>query len=80
MTIYKLELSFIERKCGVTLDQVAELLVKSTVRNNLAIVPADCSPALTQATARAALAGEVEFMHLTNNGKWAVYRLADNQD
>ena len=80
MNVYTLELTFIEEKCGVTLEQVAELLPKCTVRNGLAIIPADCSPALTQATARCALAGEVEFMHLANSGNWAIYRLAKNQD
>lgn len=50
----KHELTDTEIACGVTLDQVAELLPKVLVRNNRVIVPEDAPPALATAVARCA--------------------------
>ena len=67
---YTLELTDIERACGVTLDQVAEVLPKVALRENwqerAVWVPdthngKSVSPALAGAVARAALAGPAEF-------------------
>lgn len=43
-----------EIACGITLDQVAELLPKVLIRNNRVIVPADTPPALATSVARCA--------------------------
>ncbi|AXH49817.1 hypothetical protein KNU02_gp92 [Gordonia phage Pleakley] len=67
---YTLELTDIERACGVTLDQVADVLPKVALRENwqerAVWVPdthngKSVGPALAGAVARAALAGPVEF-------------------
>lgn len=44
-----------EVACGVTLDQVADLLPKVLLRNDQVILPADTPPALAASVARCAL-------------------------
>ena len=73
MKNYTLELSEIEVACGVTLEQVQELLPKVLVRNGVVIFPKDTGPALAGATARCALARPAVFAGLNSLGM-PVYR------
>lgn len=58
MNVYKLELTEIEVACGVTLEQVQEVLLKVYMtKDDLAIFPSGYSPALCGAVARCAFAG-----------------------
>lgn len=77
MKNYTLELTEIEIACGVTLEQVQELLPKVLVRGGRVIFPALTGPALASATARAALASPVEFAGLNSLGM-PVYRAEGN--
>ena len=68
MTTYTVELTEIERACGVTLDQVAEHLPRVAVRGDRVFMPPELSPALAGAVARAALGGPVEFIRINTLG------------
>lgn len=58
MSVYKLELTEIEVACGVTLEQVQEVLPMVYVTTDgLAIFPGGYSPALCGAVARCVFAG-----------------------
>lgn len=71
MSVYKLELTEIEVACGVTLEQVQEVLPKVLVRRGeLAIMPDGISPALGGAVARCVFAGAgIKFMGLNAFGQ-----------
>lgn len=73
MSYYKLELTEIEVACGVTLEQVQEVLPKVLVRNERVIFPKFTPPALCGAVARCALAENAEFAGLNSLGL-PVYR------
>lgn len=75
MNIYTLELTQVEKYCGVTLEDVAEVLLKVMVRNNHVFLPEHVGPALAGAVARCALAGPVEFVGI-NSLRQPVYRPA----
>lgn len=78
MSVYKLELTEIEVACGVTLEQVQEVLPKVLVRRGeLAIMPDGLSPALCGAVARCVFAGAgIKFQGLNMFGQ-PVYTLED---
>lgn len=69
MREYKLELTEIEVACGVTLEQVAEVLPKVLMRNNACIIPGDVGPALAGAVARCAFAEPAEFLAMNGLGQ-----------
>ena len=72
--MYKLELTEIEIACGVTLEQVQDVLPKVLVRNNVGVIfPETVSPALAGAVARCALAGAAEYSGHNQFGQ-AIYR------
>ena len=61
-TFTEFHLNDIERACGVTLDDVARELPRVLLRDDFVIIPANLSPALSQAVARCALdSNSVEF-------------------
>lgn len=66
MNTYKLELTEIEIACGVTLEQVQQVLPKALVRSYKVVLPSDSSPALAAATARCALAAPAEYVGMFN--------------
>lgn len=70
-------LSPIEEACGVTLEQVAELLPLVAILGDTAWTPT-AGPALSASLARCALGTEVEFVKLHGSGARtvAVYRKA----
>ena len=75
MSVYTMELSEIERACGVTLEAVAEHLPRVYVFGcDSVAVPAGLSPALAGAVARCALAGPVEFVTINRSTGFPVYR------
>lgn len=67
------ELTEIEIACGVTLEQVAEMLPRVLVRDRRVIVPADTPPALAISVARCAL-GETAVYSGHNRLGLLVYR------
>ena len=67
MQEYKLELSDIERACGVTLEDVARELPRVLMRDGRCITR-DIAPALAGAVARAALGGPAQFAGLNALG------------
>lgn len=72
--MYKLELTDIEIACGVTLEQVQDVLTKVLVRENVGVIfPEDVPPALAGAVARCALATPAEYSGHNQFGQ-AVYR------
>lgn len=73
MNAYKLELTEGEVACGVTLEQVQDVLTKVLVRDGAVIMPKYTPPALAGAVARCALAGPAEFRGLNSLGL-PVYR------
>lgn len=68
MKNYILVLSDIEIACGVTLEQVQDVLPLVAVRNGKVMLPEATGPALAGAVARCALAGPVEFRGLNSLG------------
>ena len=68
MKTYTLVLTEVEKACGVTLEQVAELLPKVLVRQGKVIFPTYVGPALAGATARCALAHPAEYVGLNSLG------------
>lgn len=78
MNTYKLELTEIEEYCGVTLEEVAEVLPKVLVRNDQVFLPEHVGPALAGAVARCALAGPVEFVGI-NTLRQPIYRPATEE-
>lgn len=77
MNNYTLELSEIEIACGVTLEQVQDLLPKVLVREGAVIFPKYTGPALCGAVARCALATPAQFAGLNSLGM-PVYRAEGN--
>lgn len=72
--MYKLELTEIEIACGVTLEQVQDLILKVLVREGVGVIfPVDVAPALAGAVARCALAGAAEYSGHNQFGQ-AIYR------
>jgi hypothetical protein len=68
MSVYTLILSPIELACGVTLEQVAEVLPLALMLDSIegVMLPSNLSPALCGAIARCALAAPASFSHLKN--------------
>jgi len=62
-----------EIACGVTLEQVAELLPKVLLRNDRVILPEDTPPALATSTARCAFGEPAVFAGHNQLGQ-PVYR------
>lgn len=56
MRVYTLELTEIERACGVTLEQVADVMPRVLVRDGHVFLPANTPPALGKAVARCVFA------------------------
>lgn len=69
----KHKLTDIEIACGVTLEQVADLLPKVLVRDGRAIVPKDTPPALSASVARCALGEKAVYTGHNQLGQ-PVYR------
>lgn len=69
----KHELTKTEIACGVTLDQVADLLPKALIRNDRVILPADTSAALATSVARCALGRPVDYAGRNQLGQ-PIYR------
>ena len=57
-------LSPIAEACGVTLQDVARVLPLAWFAEDMAVIPADTSPALAAEVARCGLGSEVVFSHL----------------
>lgn len=77
MTYYTLELSEIEKACGVTLEKVAEILPKGYFTGNgeFFVLPKGTDAATASATARSAFATPAEFSHLIEG--YPVYKRAN---
>ena len=75
MTHYTLELTETELACGVTLEQVADVLPRVLVRDGRLFLPANTPPALGNAVARCVFAGEPHTFSGFALGM-PVYRLA----
>lgn len=75
MSTYVHALTDVEIQCGVTLDQVAELLPRGLFFDNRQAfaLPGDTAPALGSSTARSAFAGSAEFVGMNPLGM-QVYR------
>lgn len=70
-TIYKHTLTPIEEACGVTLEQVADLMAKVLVRQEKVYIPESASPALAGSVARCVFGGqEVDFLGSNALGHW----------
>lgn len=68
METYKLELTEIETACGVTLEQVQQVLPLVAMRSDYVLLPKDTPPSLAGAVARCAFAGPVKFRGLNDYG------------
>lgn len=79
MADYTTELSPTEIACGVTLEQVAELLPKGAFFSNgeLWAMPRGTAPALAGAVARTAFGGPAEFSHINRTTGFLMYRRAE---
>ena len=74
MRVYTLELTETELACGVTLDQVADVMPRVLVRDGRLFLPANTPPALGKAVARCVFADEPHsFIGITLG--MPVYRL-----
>ena len=78
MTTYKHTLTEIEIACGVTLEQVQDLLPKVLVRNGRVVFLEDTPPALASSVARCAFAAPAMFAGLNSLGM-AVYKQEGSQ-
>lgn len=76
MNIYKHELTELEIACGVTLEQVGEVLLKVYLipNTNKVVLPRDTPPALAGSVARCALTAPCVFLGF-NELKLPVYGL-----
>ena len=75
MAHYTLELTEIELACGVTLEQVADVLPRVLVRDSRLFLPANTPPALGKAVARCVFADKPHTFSGFALGM-PVYRLA----
>ena len=71
-------LTALEISCGVTLEQVAEVLPKVLLHQDTAILPADLAPALATSVARCALGVPFEYVG-HNMLSLPVYRRLDER-
>ena len=76
MSIYKHELTDLEIACGITLEQVAELLLMVAFVDNgqAVLLPKNTSPALGASTARCAFGSPADFVGLNYLGMPAYRR------
>lgn len=79
---YTLVLSEGEVACGVTEEQVAEVLPKGAFFSggDVFALPAGTPPALAGAAARVAFGGPAEFSHLNSLTKYPMYRRATSKE
>ena len=80
MAYYSVELSDIEKMCGVTLEKVADTLPKVFVQGDRVHLPANTPPALCGAVARAAIGGPVKFVGTGKHTGYPIYELAQTDN
>lgn len=78
MHTYTLELTPIEIACGVTLEQVADLMPKILLRDGRAYLPENTPPALCGAVARCAFGGPAQFVGISKATGYPIYEPRDN--
>lgn len=72
--MFTLELTDLEKACGVTLADVAALRPKGAFIGAFFYLPGDTPPALGRATACAAFGGPAEFSHISSVTGYIGYR------